>query len=153
GGAGRSNVAAQATATRGRGTTLPAWDTTGGDLCLQARSDSRWRLRVVVAQHPPAVPPAHRPGSGDAVSPDRRDTARTAGPALHGGGFACAGHHVLATGGGTGHRALGPSGSDCTPYKGTGGPRDAARDAPTYPARTGPSTHPGAGVDGHQGLV
>ena len=53
---------------------------------LQACPDPGHGLSVVAAEHPPAVPPAHCPGVGGAVSRDRRDAARTAGPSLHRGG-------------------------------------------------------------------
>ena len=40
----------------------------------------------LAAEHPPAVPSAHCPGVGGAVSRDLRDPARAAGASLHGGG-------------------------------------------------------------------
>ena len=42
----------------------------------------------LAAEHPAAVPSAHCPGVGGAVSRDRRDPARAAGPSLHRGGLA-----------------------------------------------------------------
>ena len=40
----------------------------------------------LLQEHPPAVPSAHCPGVGGALSRDRRDPARTAGASLHRGG-------------------------------------------------------------------
>ena len=40
----------------------------------------------LAAEHPPAVPSAHCPGVGGALSRDRRDPARAAGASLHRGG-------------------------------------------------------------------
>ena len=57
----------------------------------------------------------------DAVSRDRRDPARTAGPSLYGGRPRCAGHSVLAAGRPARHRALSVCGSDQPSHQGSGG--------------------------------
>ena len=66
----------------------------------------------LAAEHPAAVPSAHCPGAGGALSRHLRDAARAAGPSLHRGGPQRAGDSLLAAGGAARHRALGPSGSD-----------------------------------------
>ena len=57
-----------------------------GDLPVQTCADPGGGLSVTAHAHPATVPPADCPGVGGALSGDRRDPARTAGPSLHGGG-------------------------------------------------------------------
>ena len=68
----------------------PSCSTSGGcrrrRRTLQACPDPGRGLSVVAEEHPAAVPSAHCPGVGGAVSRDCRDPARTAGPSLHRGG-------------------------------------------------------------------
>ena len=67
----------------------------------------------LAAQHPPAVPSAHCPGVGGALSRPLRDPARAPGPALHRGGPYGASHSLLAARAGrAGHLALGLCRSD-----------------------------------------
>ena len=54
---------------------------------LQACPDSGHGLSVVTQEPPPAVTSADCPGIGGAVSRDRRDPTRIAGPSLHRGGL------------------------------------------------------------------
>ena len=98
--------------------------------CSSTPSSRRRRISRC-SEHPAAVPPAHCAGVGGAVSRDRRDAARTAGPSLHRGGPPWRGPPLLAAGGATRHRALGVCRSDQPPHQGAGGAQDAAR----YPER------------------
>ena len=61
----------------------------------------------LLQEHPAAVPSAHCPGLGGAVSRGLRNAARTAGPALYGGGPHRPGHALLAAGRRARRRALG----------------------------------------------
>ena len=98
---------------------------------LQACADPGRRVSVLAAEHPPAVPSAHCPGVGGAVSRDGRDPARAGGPPLYRGGCSRAGRRLLAAGRAARHAALGLCRSDCPPQQGT---RAAHR-----PCRTRPS--------------
>ena len=64
---------------------VPAGPATAGDVRLQACPDPGGRLSVLAAQHAPAVPSAHCPGGGGALSRALRHAARIAGPSLYGG--------------------------------------------------------------------
>ena len=102
-----------------------------GDVPLQACPDPGRGLSVVAAEHPPAVPSAHCPGVGGALSRDLRDPARAAGAPLHRGGPQCAGHSLLAAGRPARHRALGLCGSDRAPHQGAGGAQRRSRTLPS----------------------
>ena len=60
-------------------------------------------------EHPAAVPSAHCPGVGGAVSRDRRDATRTAGASLYRGGPCQTGCHLLGPRGATGSESFGKS--------------------------------------------
>ena len=101
----------------------------------------------LLKKHPAAVPPAHCPGAGGAVSRHRRDPARTAGPSLHRGGPRRAGHRLLAAGGRARHASARPMLEAVQHlHQGAGGARDAAGHPRTGPAGTGPADHPWGGV-------
>src|SRR5919197_1193901 len=117
---GRRNLAAWAISVGGDRVPVSARAATTGDLPLQACPDPGSGLSVLAAEHPPAAPSAHCPGVGGAVSGDRRDPARAAGPSLYGGGPECAGHWLLAQCWPACPRALSPSRSDQPPYHGAG---------------------------------
>ena len=61
----------------------------------------------LVEEYPAAVPSAHCPGGGGALSRPLRDSARVAGPSLHGGRLSGTGYPLLAASGPAGHPALG----------------------------------------------
>ena len=83
----------------------------------------------LLEEHAAAVPSAHCPGVGGPVPRDRRDTARTAGASLHRGGPHRAGRALLAAGGPTRQRPLGPSGSHQPLHHRDRAAQDPARDA------------------------
>ena len=95
----------------GSGVPVPAGGAAAGHLHVQACAHPGRGVSVVVAEHPPAVPSAHCPGVGGPVPGDRRDATRAGRPALHRGGLRRAGGGLLAAGGPTRQRPLGPSGS------------------------------------------
>ena len=72
----------------------------------------------LLQEHPAAVPSAHCPGVGGAVSRDRRDPARAAGASLYRGRPHSAGHPLLAAGGAAGPPALGQPGGGPAPHHG-----------------------------------
>ncbi len=71
----------------GGGVPVSAGAAAAGDLPLQACPDPGSGLSVLAAEHPPAVPSAHCPGVGGAISRERRDAARAGGPSLYRGGL------------------------------------------------------------------
>ena len=90
---GRGDLATGAAAVGGGGVPVPAGAAAAGHVPLQACPDPGHGLSVLAAEHPPAVPSAHCPGVGGAVSRDLRDPARAAGASLHRGG--CPGEQAI----------------------------------------------------------
>src|SRR6266567_8374588 len=103
---GRGDLTAWAAAVGGGGVPVPAGAATAGDIPVQACPDPGRRVSIVAAEHPPAVPPAHCPGVGGALSRDLRDAAGVAGASLYGGRLGGTGHSLLAAGWSARHRAL-----------------------------------------------
>ena len=79
------DLAAWAAPVGGGGVPVPAGAAAAGDVPLQARADPGRGLSVLAAEHPPAVPSAHCPGVGGALSRDSARPARAAGASLYRG--------------------------------------------------------------------
>ena len=102
---GRAGAVARPGAARaGRGA-LPARRAAAGHLPVQACPDPGGGVSVAPQEHPAAVPSAHCPGVGGAVSRDHGHATRTAGPSLHGSGPPGPGAALLAPGRATRHRS------------------------------------------------
>ena len=109
-------------------------------------------VSVLAAQHAPAVPSAHCPGVGGALSGDRRDPAGAARPSLHGGGARGPGCGVLAAGRPARPRACGACRSRRPFHPGPDPAADTAGRSGARAAGAHPATRARPGVDGHQGL-
>src|SRR5262249_50611540 len=115
-------------------------------VCLQACLDPGGGLSVLTAEHPPAVPSAHCPGVGGAVSGDRRDTTRVSGASLYRGRAVRTRHHLLAARRAAGPPALGCPGGGAAPDHGSRSAADATGYPRARPARAAPADHPWASV-------
>src|SRR5262245_16576321 len=149
---GRGDLTAWAAAVGRGGVPVPAGAAAAGDVRLQACPDPGRGLSILAAEYPPAVPPAHCPSLGDALSRDLRDAAGAAGASLYGGRLGGTGHALLAAGRSACYSALGSSRGDWPPHQGAGGARDPPGKSRASPARAGLADYPWASVDGGQGL-